>query len=127
MKGTGYPPATYIATRLTGDKQNRDINRVLLSLITLKAYYRHVKLSVLPGLAFAAPAVHLGLLVVVLVVGVVSPAGSSSDHGPGLTGGVIGAVLCRSIHQSVDGLIGGREDRWMSGWTNDWIDGRMDR
>lgn len=98
MKGTGYPPATYIATRLTGDKQNRDINRVLLSLITLKAYYRHVKLSVLPGLAFAAPAVHLGLLVVVLVVGVVSPAGGCSDHRSGLTRRVISVVLWKKNH-----------------------------
>lgn len=66
-------------------------------------------LSVLPGLPLAAPAVQLGLLVVILTVRVVSPAGCSSNHGPGLTVGVIGAVLCGSkhIHQSVDGWMNG--------------------
>lgn len=47
-----------------------------------------------PGLAFADPALHLGLLVVVLVVGVVPPACSGRYHGSGLACGVVGWVLC---------------------------------
>lgn len=47
-----------------------------------------------PGLAFADPALHLGLLVVVLVVGVVPPACSSCYHGSWLACGVVGRVFC---------------------------------
>lgn len=57
--------------------------------------------SVWPGLAFADPAVHLGLLVVVLIVRVVSPPGGSCYHGPGLACGVVSGVLCKTKHKTV--------------------------
>lgn len=48
-----------------------------------------------PGAAFPHPALVLCLLVVVLVMAVVAPAGSRGDDGPGLPRGVIRAVFCR--------------------------------
>lgn len=51
-----------------------------------------------PGLAFADPALHLGLLIVVLVMGVVSPPGSGCYHGPRLARGVIGGAFYKMAH-----------------------------
>lgn len=63
--------------------------------ITLVICQREI--CVWPGLSFADPSVHLGLLVVELVVGVVSPPGGGCYHGSGLACGVVGGVFYKTV------------------------------
>lgn len=53
--------------------------------------YAHASI---PCFAFAYPPLYLCLLIVLLVVGVVSSPWSSCSHGRGLSGTVIGVILC---------------------------------
>lgn len=54
-----------------------------------------------PGPPLAHPPLMLGLLVVVLVVAVVPPAGRRCDHSSGLTRGVVGTVFCAEAGERV--------------------------
>lgn len=69
-----------------------------------------------PGLAFADPAFHLGLFVVELVVGVVSPPGCRCYHGSGLASGVVGGIFCKAPQTEkqtggLEGEIGGSKKK----------------
>lgn len=64
-----------------------------------KLAYHRVKCA-WPGLAFADPAFHLGLFVVELVVGVVSPASGRCYHCSGLASGVVAGVFCKAEKQT---------------------------
>lgn len=69
--------------------------KIFLHQCCLYQLESHQVLAVIsPGFAFADPALHLGLLIVILVVGVVPPACSGCYHGSGLACGVVGWVLC---------------------------------
>lgn len=52
--------------------------------------------TVSPGLAFADPAFYLGLFIVELIVGVVSPPGCRCYHGSGLASGVVSGIFCKA-------------------------------
>lgn len=52
--------------------------------------------AVSPGLAFADPALHLGLFVVELIVGIVSPPGCRCYHCSGLASGVVSRIFCKA-------------------------------